>query len=309
MKAFVTDTNLSSALEARHVRRRYGAKHALDGVNLSIPAAGGVTALLGPNGAGKSTLVNCALGLSRISGGELRTFDRLPGSIFARKRIGVMLQDAELPENLTGREHIRLFASYYADPIPTDDVIAQCMIGEFADIAYQKLSGGQKRRVQFALAIVGRPDLVFLDEPTAGLDIDARRNLWSVIRTIAENGAAVVLATHYLDEADLLADRIIVIGKGRIISDAPTPQFREKLGCGVIRCGTRLSGEALCGLPAVRSAHRTGRFAEVSTYDAALTLRALFEADETIHNLTVREPTLEDVFLDITNPRSPGSEG
>ena len=305
----MTGANPSSALEARQVTRRYGAKAALDGVDLVIPASGGVTALLGPNGAGKSTLVNCALGLSRISDGELRTFGDRPGSISVRKRIGVMLQDAELPENLTGREHIRLFASYYARPARTDDIIAQCMIGDFADIAYQKLSGGQKRRIQFALAIVGKPDLVFLDEPTTGLDIDARRNLWGVIRDLAGTGAAVVLATHYLDEADLLADRIVVIGNGRILSDAPAPQFREQLGGGVIRCGTRLPARSICALPAVRAAHRNGRFAEVSTNDAAVTLRALFEADETIDNLTVREPTLEDVFLEITNSHRHGGSG
>ena len=305
----MTGTPPSSALEARQVKRRYGAKNALDGVNLVIPADGGVTALLGPNGAGKSTLVNCALGLSRISSGELLTFGDQPGSMSARRRIGVMLQDCELPENLTGREHIRLFASYYANPKPIDDVIAQCMISDFADIAYQNLSGGQKRRIQFALAIVGRPDLVFLDEPTTGLDIEARRNLWDVIRDLAGMGAAVVLATHYLDEADLLADRIVVIGNGRILSDASTPQFREQLGGGVIRCGTRLSEQSIAALPAVRAARRTGRFAEISTNDAAVTLRAMFEADETIDNLTVREPTLEDVFLDITNSQERGGAG
>lgn len=304
----MTDTNLSPALEARQVKRRYGVKRALDGVDLTIPASGGVTALLGPNGAGKSTIVNCALGLSRISSGELRLFGALPGSIPARKRIGVMLQDAELPENLTAREHIRLFASYYENPVPTDDVIAQCMIDDFADASYQNLSGGQKRRIQFALAIVGRPDLIFLDEPTTGLDIDARRNLWDIIRTLAENGAAIVLATHYLDEADLLADRIVIIGNGRILSDAPTPKFREKLGGAVIRCGTRLSEASLRSLPAVRAARRSGRLAEVATHDAVLTMRALFDADETIDDLSVREPTLEDVFLDITNPNGRGGE-
>ena len=298
----MTSTDISPALFAQQVTRSFGAKRALAGVDLAIPARSGVTALLGPNGAGKSTIVNCALGLTRVSTGQLRIFGDRPGSISARNRIGVMLQDAELPENLTAYEHIRLFASYYKNPLATDDVIARCMIGDFAKTAYQKLSGGQKRRIQFALAIVGRPDLVFLDEPTTGLDMDARRNLWDVIRALADDGAAVILATHYLDEADLLANRIVVIDKGRIIADAPKTEFRDKLGGSVIRCITCLPEASLRALPGVRVVHYSGRFAEIATQRAALTLRALFDADETIDNLTVSEPTLEDIFFDITHP-------
>ncbi|MEM9234096.1 MAG: ABC transporter ATP-binding protein, partial [Pseudomonadota bacterium] len=192
-------------ISAEGVVRSYGTKRALDGVDLSFAAGGGITAILGPNGAGKTTFVHCALGLVKPSRGRLSILGGRPGSLANRRRIGAMLQDANLPDLLTPREHITLFASYYENPIDREELIALCDLGGFADKLYKKLSGGQKRRVQFALSLVGQPDLIFLDEPTTGLDIDARRILWSTIRQLTDTGTSVILTTHYLEEADALA--------------------------------------------------------------------------------------------------------
>lgn len=286
-------------IQAAGLTRRFGAHTALDRVDLTVDGPG-VLALLGPNGAGKTTFVNSALGLVRPSSGALTVFGAHPGSKPARTRIGVMMQDAELADLLTGREQIALFASYYPDPRSIDNVIEICDLQDFADQRYAKLSGGQKRRVQFALALVGKPDLLFLDEPTTGLDADARRGLWASVRAAAEQGARVVLTTHYLEEADALADRVAVLKQGRIIADDSAANLREQVGGSLIRCATSLSEDQLAALPAVRRARRAGRYGELVSSDAVATLKALFTADPKIEDLSVRQPTLEEAFDALT---------
>ena len=286
-------------IQASGLTRRFGDQTALDAINLSVDGPG-VLALLGPNGAGKTTFVNSALGLVRPSQGSLTVFGAPPGSKSARSRIGVMMQDAELPDLLTAREQINLFASYYPAPRSVDEVIALCELTAFADRRYAKLSGGQKRRVQFALALIGAPQLLFLDEPTTGLDTDARRGLWSIVRTAANEGARVVLTTHYLEEADALADRVAVLKAGRIIADGSTPDLRHQVGGSLIRCATRLDQGQLGALPAVRRARRAGRYGEMVSANAVATLKALFAADPELDDLSVRQPTLEEAFDALT---------
>ena len=179
------------ALELAALTKSYGDVEALRSVSLGIHS--GVTAILGQNGAGKTTLFKCALGLEKPSGGVVEVFGGSPRKHKTRERVGVMLQDTELPDLLTGRELLELFASYYPTPMPSEKVIELAQIDAFADKRYSKLSGGQKRRIQFALAIVGDPDLVFLDEPTTGLDTDARKVLWQVVRDFAKAGRCICL--------------------------------------------------------------------------------------------------------------------
>ena len=286
-------------IQASGLTRRFGDQTALDAINLSVDGPG-VLALLGPNGAGKTTFVNSALGLVRPSQGSLTVFGAPPGSKSARSRIGVMMQDAELPDLLTAREQISLFASYYPSPRGVDEVIALCELTAFADRRYAKLSGGQKRRVQFALALIGAPQLLFLDEPTTGLDTDARRGLWSIVRTAANEGARVVLTTHYLEEADALADRVAVLKAGRIIADGSAPDLRDQVGGSLIRCATHLDQAQLGALPAVRRARRAGRYGEMVSANAVATLKALFAADPELDDLSVRQPTLEEAFDALT---------
>ena len=290
-------------ISSEQVVRSYGSKRALDGVDLDLNAGDGITAILGPNGAGKTTFVNCCLGLTPTSKGRLRVFGSRPGSLMNRRRIGAMLQNTDLPELLTAREHITLFASYYPNPMTTDECLTLCEIERFADTSYKKLSGGQKRRVQFALSLVGRPDLIFLDEPTTGLDIDARRVLWTTIRQLADTGTSVILTTHYLEEADALAERIVLIDGGRVVADAPTQDIRDAVGGAVIQCVTRLDDAFLESLPAVRSVNRSGRFVEILSADTPSTLRALLDADQDLQELTVRKPSLEDAFVELTQAK------
>lgn len=287
------------AVRASKLARTYGDKDALAGIDLELSRPG-VTAILGPNGAGKTTFVHCALGLTNASSGDIQVFGKAPGSMENRRRTGVMLQDADLPDLLTAREHVTLFASYYPAPLPTDEILALCDITGFADKRYKKLSGGQKRRVQFALSIVGQPDLIFLDEPTTGLDIDARRILWDIVRSLADSGKVIVLTTHYLDEADALADRIIVLNAGNVIADGPTSTIREAVGGALIRCATSVPDSQLQQLPGVTQVRRAGRFADLLSQDATRTLKALLDIDTNVSELTVRKPNLEEAFLELT---------
>ncbi len=287
-------------MRAVDLHKRYGAKHALDGFSLTLPATG-VTAILGANGAGKTTFIRSVLGLTPISSGTLEVFGATPGSSVCRQRTGVMLQDADLPDLLTAREHLALFASYYPAPLPVNDAIEVCELGAFADKRYKSLSGGQKRRVQFALAVVGQPDLLFLDEPTTGLDGDARRVLWRTARTLAERGTSIVLTTHYLEEADALADHIAIIKDGKVLTHAATSDIRQAVGGALIRCVTTLTPEQAGRLDGARSARLSGRFTEILTNDTAATLRALLCNDAAPTDLTVTKPSLEDAVADLVS--------
>ena len=219
-----------------------------------------------------------------------------------------MLQDADLPDKLTPQEHLTLFASYYPKPLSVSECMEMCAIDTFAHKSYGKLSGGQKRRVQFAVSLIGAPDLIFLDEPTTGLDPDARRVMWDLIRTLSNEGKTIVLTTHYLEEADTLADRIVVINEGMVIADAPTPEIRNAVGGAIIRCITALNDSVLNTLPAVRSVRKAGRFTEILTSDQTATLRGLLERDPNVTELTVSKPSLEEAFLDLTHNRSTAHE-
>lgn len=281
------------------LKKSYGAKVALQGVSAQI-AACGVTAILGENGAGKTTLIKCCLGLEKFSGGKVAIFGHKPGSRKARQALGIMLQDTELPDLLTGAELITLFSSYYDNPLGFDEVVSLTRIGEFTDKRYKKLSGGQKRRIQFALAIAGDPDILFLDEPTTGLDSEARKALWETVRRFAENGKTIILTTHYLEEADTLADRIIILNNGRIVEDAPTREIQSRLGGDMIRCQTSLSLEQAGAASACLTAERSGKFTVLRTDNSAGTLRDLLALDPSLSDLTVTRPNLEDIFSEGT---------
>ncbi len=195
------------------VSKSYGAVQALREVDLTINA-GEVVALLGPNGAGKSTLVRLLLGLASPTGGRVSIFGGDPKDPGTRERVGAMLQVGGVPSTMKVREHIDLFSSYYPKPLPMAEVVEMAGLQGIEERQFGELSGGQKQRVLFALAICGDPDLLFLDEPTVGLDVEARRGFWEQIRGLVARGKTVLLTTHYLEEADALADRVVVINKG-----------------------------------------------------------------------------------------------
>lgn len=291
--------SVSSILDANDLEKSYGKVHALKGLAFSIDEPG-VIAILGQNGAGKTTLIHCALGLEKVTNGSLTTMGYQPGHVLAKQKTGVMLQDTDLPDLLTVREHITLFASYYPEAFEADQLISLCHLQDIAERRYKKLSGGQKRRVQFALAIVGNPQLVFLDEPTTGLDIEARRNLWKVIRDFAAQGKTIVLTTHYLEEADALADRIIVMNAGKVVADAKPDDIHKQFTGSMIRCQTRLSETELSSIPGVSGMVTAGRFSELRSQDVNSTLLGLLAADPDLSDLTVYQPKLEDIFTQLS---------
>jgi len=289
-----------SPLEIKQISHRFGDTVALENVSFKL-ANNGITALLGSNGAGKTTIINCALGLLRPSNGSVKVLGHKAGTRAAKQKVGLMLQDTSLPDLLTAREHISLFSSYYQTPLAINEVIQKCDLSRFADKKYKHLSGGQKRRVQFALAVLGRPKLVFLDEPTTGLDVDARRVLWNTIRELRESGTSIVLTTHYLEEADALADDVIVLDQGKLVTRGTTNEIRSAVSGSVIRCQTDLDITAIKQLVDVRSAQSSGRYQEIVSSNGANTLRALLTSDAHVSDITVQKPSLEDAFKRIKN--------
>jgi ABC-2 type transport system ATP-binding protein len=213
--------------ELRGVTKRYGQVEALRGIDLSIEP-GELVALLGPNGAGKTTAVRILLGLTPPTSGEATVFGHDPASHRAKLRRGALLQVAKVPETLTVREHIELFSSYYEKPLPIAFTIAAAGLEPIQNRLFGALSGGQRQRVLFALAICGNPDLLFLDEPTVGLDVESRRALWVRIREFVGRGGSVLLTTHYLEEADALAHRAAVIDRGRIAAEGTPAEIKAR---------------------------------------------------------------------------------
>ena len=285
--------------ELRGAVKRYGPVTALAGVNLTV-RAGEVVALLGPNGAGKTTAVQLLLGLGRPSDGTVRLFGRDPRDVAARRRVGAMLQVSKVPETLKVREHIHLVSSYYPRPLPLPEVIAAAGLGGLENQLFGKLSGGQRQRVLFALALCGDPDILFLDEPTVGLDVEARRGFWDHIRAKAGTGRTVFLTTHYLDEADALADRIVLLHQGRIHAEGTPAEIKARVGGRVIRCRTRVPAEEVALVPGVREARRRGEDLEILTPLAERVVRELLARDAGLSGLEVRGAGLEDAFLSLT---------
>ena len=302
-EAMVSSATQQQAIAAlTNVTKRYGATVALDGLDLAL-RPGEVVALLGPNGAGKSTAVRLLLGLIAPTAGTARVFGSDPQTPATRLRVGAMLQVARIPETLRVCEHLDLFRSYYANPLSMPEIVRIAQLEGIEDKMFSALSGGQKQRVLFGLAMCGDPDLVFLDEPTVGMDIEARRGLWQQIRTLANRGKTVLLTTHYLEEADALAHRIVVINKGKIVSEGTPAEIKSVSAGRKIRCRTRLTAEFLYTLPGVTSVELSGDDVVVMTPRAEDVVREMLTRDETLGNLEIASPALEDAFLALTTSR------
>jgi ABC-2 type transport system ATP-binding protein len=294
---------------------------ALDNLSLTL-GRGEVVALLGPNGAGKSTAVKLMMGLSGPTAGTVRVFGQNPRFAAHRLRTGVMLQVGRAPETLRVCEHIELFQGYYPHPMPMAELIRIAGLEGLEKRLFGHLSGGQKQRVLFALALSGDPDLVFLDEPTVGLDIEARRAMWTQIRALAARGKTVLLTTHYLEEADALASRIVVINKGRVVCQGTPAEVKARgaavvlqagsahlppgaattagAGVKIITCTTTLKREHLLLLPAVTTVDQHADRAIITTTEPEAVLREMLALDPTLNNLIVASPALEDAFLALT---------
>jgi ABC-2 type transport system ATP-binding protein len=295
----MTGSSRSPVAELWRVSKRFGAITALDDVSLAL-RSGEITAVLGPNGAGKTTAVRLMLGLTRPSAGEVRLFGADPVARAPRTRTGVMLQVARVPETLTPREHLALFRSYYPSPRPFDDVLAFAGIADVADRRFGHLSGGQRQRVLFAIALCGNPELLFLDEPTAGLDVEARHLFWDAIRRLVAEGRSILLTTHYLEEADALADRIVVLHRGRIVADGTPADVKGRVAARQLRCVTRLDHAEIARLPGVQSIRSDGSGVVVLTSDAESLARYLLQHDGQLSGLEIVEARLEEAFIALT---------
>ncbi len=281
------------------VTKRYGSTLALDGVSLAV-RPGELLAVLGPNGAGKSTAIGLWLGTLEPEAGEATVMGGSPLDVHSRLGVGVMMQEVALGPMLTAREHVLLAASYYRDPLPVAETLALTGIEAFADRRYGKLSAGQKRRVQFATAVCGRPRLLFLDEPTVGLDVEARHALWRTIRRLLGEGCAVVLTTHYLEEAEALADRVAVLAGGTVIAEGSIDDVRALVTRQHIRCATTLAVEEIARWPGVVAAVRSSHRVEVTASDAETVVRRLLAADPALSRLEVQQATLAEAFTQLT---------
>ena len=285
--------------ELRAASKHYGRQPALDGIDLAL-RGGELLALLGPNGAGKTTAIGLMLGLLEPDAGQVLLCGQAPRELAARRSVGLMLQTAGIPDTLRVRELLDLTRSYYAQPRSVADCVALGGLDGLLDRRYGKLSGGQQRRVQFALALCGRPRLLFLDEPTTGLDIEARQGLWKAIRELVAEGCAVLLTTHYLEEAEALADRVVVLNHGRVVASGSVQEVRAHVAQRRIRCVSSLAPERIATWPNVRSASREDGRIDIVADIAEPVVRRLLAEDAALSELEVQRAGLAEAFIELT---------
>ncbi len=280
--------------------KSYGDVEAVRGVDITI-APGETVALLGPNGAGKSTTIDLLLGLQRPDAGTVSVFERTPEKAISAGLIGAMLQTGALPRDLAVRELVAMMASLYPDPMPVDEVLRITGADTFAEQSTHKLSGGQTQRARAAIALVSNPDLLVLDEPTAAVDVAGRRDFWEVMRGFAAGGKTILFATHYLEEADTFADRIILMAAGKIVADGPTGEVKGMVGSRTIRAtlpGADL--DDLRALDGVTGADRHGQTVILVCTDSDVAIRALLARYDDARNIEIAGANLEDAFLELT---------
>ncbi|MBZ4409843.1 ABC transporter ATP-binding protein [Myxococcus sp. XM-1-1-1] len=296
------------AIEVKGLVKRFGDVTAVDGIDLDI-RRGECVGLLGPNGAGKTTTVEILEGLQEPTSGHVRLLglDWRRDATRLRQRIGLTLQETKLVEQLTVEETVRLFASFYPRPLSLEELIGMVQLGEKRHARVGKLSGGQRQRLALALGLAGDPDLLFLDEPTTGLDPQSRRALWDVVATLKAKGRTVVLTTHYMDEAEVLCDRLVIIDRGRVISRGTPGDIVASLGAEQVielEAEPSLDLERLSPLPAVVCAQRhADRLSlRVRALHEALpwVLREVEASGAKLKHLSTRRPTLDDVFIGLT---------
>jgi len=290
--------------ELSGVHKRYGNTIALDGLDLQV-RRGELLAVLGPNGAGKTTAISLLLGLQQPDSGSVSLFGQSPKRVEARRPIGVMMQEVALAEELRVREQIDLVASYYPNPLTPDAVLEMIHATPLAGRPYGKLSAGQKRQAQFAVALCGRPKLLFLDEPTVGLDVQARAMMWETLRQLVRDGASIVLTTHYIEEAEALADRVVVLAKGRVIASGTVNEMRALITRKHISCATSVTVDSIESWPGVEIVIRDRERLHITASNAEAVTRQLLNADSDLQELEVHRAGLADAFTELTQEVAP----
>ncbi|TSB25773.1 ABC transporter ATP-binding protein [Streptomyces benahoarensis] len=285
----------------RGVTKRYGTVRAVDGIDLELHP-GETVALLGPNGAGKSSTLDLLLGLRTPDTGTVGVFGTTPQRAIAQGKVGAMLQSGGLMQGVKVRELVGLARDLHPRAYPLDDILRAADLTDIADRMVDKLSGGQEQRVRFALATAGAGDLIVLDEPTTGMDVSARQAFWGTMRAQAEQGRTVLFATHYLEEADAIADRVIVLHRGRVLADGTATEIKARAGAR--RIAFDLDGtvdrEALRALPALTALEVSGCTVRIQSHDADATVHAVYGLGLYPLNLEVAGLGLEQAFLALT---------
>ncbi len=291
---------MTLAVELENASKSFGSVQALRNVSIQVQA-GEVVAFLGPNGAGKTTAISLMLGLRSPSRGRAKIFGQNPREPKHRARIGVMLQESGVPGLLKVRELIQLFSQFYHQPLMVSKVLEMANLTEKKDAIASTLSGGQKQRLYFALSICGNPDVLFLDEPSVALDVESRRAFWQEISGFAKTGKTVILTTHYLEEADALANRIIVINKGEIVAQGSPAQIKSRVGGKNVSFKLEAGNAAtLEQLPNVQRFSKTGDSVNLYTLEPEKVLQEVFAQGLQISNLNVAGAGLEEAFMEIT---------
>ncbi|WP_308492436.1 ABC transporter ATP-binding protein [Microbacterium terrisoli] len=293
-------TALPPAIAASGLTRSFGSVRAVDGVDLTVQA-GEVVAFLGPNGAGKTTTIDMLLGLGTPDEGTISVFGTTPRGAISRGLVSAVLQTGGLLKDLSVRETAELTASLFADTRPVDEVLERAGIHDIADRMVGKCSGGEQQRLRFAMALLSDPGLLILDEPTTGMDVEGRRSFWSAIRADADRGRTVLFATHYLDEADEYADRIVLMSRGRIVADGSASQIKNLVAGRIVRA--TLPGAdvvALAALPGVKDVQAQGERVTIGTSDSDALARHLLTATDA-RDVEISSQNLESVFLALTS--------
>ncbi|MBO1738190.1 ABC transporter ATP-binding protein [Leifsonia sp. TF02-11] len=301
--------NETPAIRLFGLRKTFGSLTAVDGVDLTV-RPGEVVALLGPNGAGKSTTIDLALGLARPSAGTAELFGGDPRRAIRDGRVGAMLQGGALLPTLTVAESVALVAAAHKHPLSVAEALERARCTEIAKQRVARLSGGQMQRARFAVAVVSNPDLLFLDEPTAAMDVEARRTFWVSMREFTAEGRTVVFATHYLDEADAYADRIVMLARGRIVADGTPTEVKAVVSGRRIRATadfawTGDASAAIAALPGVRTVEYRAGLLTIVSDDSDATLRGLLAAHHDLHDIEVTAHTMDEAFLALTEQRDP----
>ncbi|MFE9958476.1 ABC transporter ATP-binding protein [Micromonospora sp. NPDC005299] len=292
-------TDTPPAVELAGLTKTFGPVTAVDGLSLRIEP-GEVVAFLGPNGAGKTTTVDMLLGLARPDAGTVRLFGGTPGDAVRLGRVAAVMQTGGLLKDLTVAETVRMTGHFYGQCRPASEVLERAGIADIADRPVGKCSGGQQQRLRFALALLPDPDLMVLDEPTTGMDVEGRRDFWQAIRSDARSGRTVLFATHYLDEADAYADRIVLVRQGRVVADGTTAEIKNLAAGRVVRATLPGADQtALAALPGVRSVEVRGDAVLVHTEDSDVVARHLLTRTDA-RDLEITSRNLEDAFLALT---------
>jgi ABC-2 type transport system ATP-binding protein len=288
-----------AAVRLMGLYKSFGVVQAVGGVDLTI-APGEVVAVLGPNGAGKSTTIDMILGLTTPDGGSVAVFGTDPVSAVRAGRVGAMLQAGALLPDVTVRELISTFAALHRHPLPVAEAMRRADITDIAGQQTTKLSGGQSQRVRYALALVPDPDLLVLDEPTVAMDVEVRRAFWSSMREFTNSGKTVLFATHYLEEADDFADRVVVLARGRVVADGTGAQIKATVTGRTISAVVKASVSELGRLPGVAAVDQQGPRYLLRCNDSDLALRELLKRFDDARDIEISAGNLEDAFLELT---------